>query len=63
LISIKKVLSSKNIDTFNTEYYSLALNEQLKKLKNQYSSKRMIIPELREIEYYIWTLKYAENRK
>lgn len=63
LFSIKKVLRSKNIDTFNAEYYSLALNEQLKKLKNQYSSKRMIIPELREIEYYIWTLKYAENKK
>jgi hypothetical protein len=63
LFSLKKVFSLEKVDTFNTEYYSLALNKQLNKLKTKYSKKRMIIPELNDIEYYIWTLKYAKNKK
>ncbi len=63
LFSLKKVFKSKILDEFDSEYYSYALKSQIEKLKTQYSKKRMVIPELKEIEYYIWTLKYAKKPK
>ncbi len=63
LNSLKKIFKHRKETFFNKKYYGHAIINHAKKLKHLYSEKRMVIPELDEVEFYIWTLKYARNQE
>lgn len=58
--STNKIFKEQTAKDFNSEYYSKGLSEQIFKLKNLYSKKQAIVPELSDIQYYIWILKYGK---
>jgi hypothetical protein len=59
--SMAKVFKDRDPEEFDSTYYHRALSEHMKKLKNLYSKSRAVIPELNELQYYIWILKYAKK--
>jgi len=60
LRSMVKVFSDLDEIPFNVSFYRKALNKHIFGLKKLSHKKRSIIPEMNEVQYYIWTLKYAQ---
>lgn len=60
LNSLAKVFKGHKVKDFDKTYYEFALNRYILKLKGLYNKDRMNIPEMNEINYYIWTLKNAQ---
>jgi hypothetical protein len=62
LFSAAKVFADDIPDTFDGQYVHRALTEHMQKLKDMYAKNRSVIPELNELQYYIWILKYAKKQ-
>ncbi len=61
ITSMNKVFKDRKPEDFDSSYYHRALSQHMKKLKNLYNKKRSVVPELNQLQYYIWILKYAKK--
>ncbi len=60
LRSMQKVFKGIEDMPLDKEFYSKALNKHIYGLKKLSNEKRSVIPEMNEVQYHIWTLKYAK---
>lgn len=62
ITSMAKVFKDRDAEEFDSSYYHRAVTEHVKKLKSLYNKSRSVVPELNELQYYIWILKYAKKQ-
>lgn len=62
ITSMGSVFKVESSEKFDATYYHKALSLHMKKLKNLYHKRRSIVPELNDLQYYIWILKYAKKQ-
>lgn len=61
ITSMNKVFKDRVPEDFDSSYYHKALSLHMKKLKNLYNKSNSVVPELNDLQYYIWILKYAKK--
>lgn len=60
--STNKIFKDRKSEDFNRDYYAKGLSEQIVRLKTLYDRNRSVVPELNELQFYIWILKHAKKR-
>lgn len=61
ITSMAKTFKDRKTEDFDSSYYHRAISLHMKKLKNLYNKNRSVVPELSDLQFYIWILKYAKK--